>query len=85
MCLHSVAAAEVKNTYFYEFAHKASFLAAERPVWHNGCDHVYDMAFIFGLPLVENFLSEDAKPMTEEECAFSRVVMKYIANFVKTG
>ena len=78
-------AASVPNSYFYEFTHQPSFAAGHRPSWHRGCDHLFEMTFIFGLPLVENFLAEDAAPMSEEECAFSMVVMKYIANFVKTG
>lgn len=80
--LHS---ANVPNSYFYEFAHQPSFAAGHRPSWHRGCDHLLEMTFVFGLPLVDNFLTQDAAPMTEEECTFSRVVMKYIANFVRNG
>lgn len=77
--------ADVENSYFFEFAHKPTFMTALRPPWHRGCDHAMDMIFVFGFPFVDNVLVEAMEPFTDDERTLSKLVMSYIANFVKTG
>ncbi|KAL8176964.1 UNVERIFIED_CONTAM: hypothetical protein K2H54_040465 [Gekko kuhli] len=64
------------KVYAYLFDHRASNLIW--PLWM-GVPHGYEIEFVFGLPL-NNSLN-----YTEEEKALSRRIMRYWANFARTG
>ncbi|XP_053126902.1 fatty acyl-CoA hydrolase precursor, medium chain-like isoform X3 [Hemicordylus capensis] len=63
--------------YFYEFQHRPSSHAGLKPDYVQS-DHGDEIGFIFGKP----FLAGNA---TEEEKHLSRKVMRYWANFARTG
>ncbi|XP_041440744.1 acetylcholinesterase (Cartwright blood group) L homeolog isoform X2 [Xenopus laevis] len=70
-------ASETGNrVYTYYFDHRASNLAW--PQWM-GVPHGYEIEFVFGLPLVANL---NYNPQEE---ALSRKMMRYWANFARTG
>lgn len=62
--------------YLYLFDHRASNLAW--PEWM-GVIHGYEIEFVFGLPLVKRL------NYTRDEEKLSRRMMKYWANFARTG
>ncbi|XP_015266581.1 PREDICTED: liver carboxylesterase 1 [Gekko japonicus] len=64
-------------TYVYEFQHRPSFHGALKPDFVKA-DHGDEIGFVFGRP----FLAGDAN---EEERNLSKTVMKYWANFARTG
>ncbi|XP_034294938.1 cholinesterase [Pantherophis guttatus] len=64
------------NAFFYYFEHRSSKLAW--PEWM-GVPHGYEIEFVFGLPL------ERRINYTKAEEALSRSILKYWANFAKTG
>ncbi|XP_052023001.1 pyrethroid hydrolase Ces2a isoform X2 [Apodemus sylvaticus] len=65
--------------YFYEFQHRSSFIKHARPS-HVRADHGDDAPFVFGSHLWGMNLD-----LTEEEEQLKRRVMKYWANFARTG
>ncbi|XP_059549587.1 acetylcholinesterase isoform X1 [Myotis daubentonii] len=69
-------AAQGAQVYAYIFEHRASTLSW--PPWM-GVPHGYEIEFIFGLPL------EPSLNYTIEERAFAQRLMKYWANFARTG
>ncbi|XP_036266000.1 acetylcholinesterase isoform X4 [Pipistrellus kuhlii] len=69
-------AAQGARVYGYFFEHRASTLSW--PLWM-GVPHGYEIEFIFGLPL------DPSLNYTTEERAFAQRVMKYWANFARTG
>lgn len=69
-------AAQGARVYGYFFDHRASTLSW--PLWM-GVPHGYEIEFIFGLPL------DPSLNYTTEERAFAQRVMKYWANFARTG
>ncbi|KAK1344942.1 hypothetical protein QTO34_013646 [Cnephaeus nilssonii] len=69
-------AAQGARVYAYIFEHRASTLSW--PPWM-GVPHGYEIEFIFGLPL------EPSLNYTIEERAFAQRLMKYWANFARTG
>lgn len=66
----------VGGVYLYLFDHRASNLAW--PEWM-GVMHGYEIEFVFGLPL------EKRLNYTTEEEKLSRRMMRYWANFARTG
>lgn len=56
-----------------------------RPSWHYGCDHGQDIIFTLGYVLLNDVLDDDDAEFTADEMDFSKMLMKYWANFVKTG
>ncbi|XP_006825278.1 cholinesterase-like [Saccoglossus kowalevskii] len=70
------SASDSTQVYMYQYTHRPSL--SSWPEWM-GCVHGDELAFVFGHPLhMEN-------GYTEEESNFSRKIMKYWANFAKTG
>lgn len=69
-------AAQGARVYAYIFEHRASTLSW--PLWM-GVPHGYEIEFIFGLPL------EPSLNYTVEERAFAQRLMRYWANFARTG
>lgn len=69
-------AAQGARVYAYIFEHRASTLSW--PLWM-GVPHGYEIEFIFGLPL------KPSLNYTVEEKAFARRLMRYWANFARTG
>uniref|UniRef100_A0ABK0L0N6 Carboxylic ester hydrolase n=1 Tax=Rattus norvegicus TaxID=10116 RepID=A0ABK0L0N6_RAT len=65
--------------YFYEFQHLPSFIKQVRPS-HVKADHGDDILFVFG-----SYLWGMTFDLTEEEELLKRRVMKYWANFARTG
>ncbi|XP_056415615.1 fatty acyl-CoA hydrolase precursor, medium chain-like isoform X2 [Hyla sarda] len=70
-------------TYFYEFQHRPSIFKDVRPDFVKA-DHADEMFFVMGGPFLEgNLLPSEA--FSEEEKILSKTVMKYWANFARTG
>ncbi|KAM9725238.1 acetylcholinesterase isoform 6-T7 [Dama dama] len=69
-------AAQGARVYAYIFEHRASTLSW--PLWM-GVPHGYEIEFIFGLPL------EPSLNYTIEERTFAQRLMRYWANFARTG
>ncbi|XP_057551121.1 acetylcholinesterase isoform X3 [Hippopotamus amphibius kiboko] len=69
-------AAQGARVYAYIFEHRASTLSW--PLWM-GVPHGYEIEFIFGLPL------EPSLNYTVEERTFAQRLMRYWANFARTG
>lgn len=69
-------AAQGARVYAYVFEHRASTLSW--PLWM-GVPHGYEIEFIFGLPL------EPSLNYTVEERTFAQRLMRYWANFARTG
>ncbi|XP_036404830.1 acetylcholinesterase [Megalops cyprinoides] len=74
--INSAGANAQSGVYLYLFDHRASNLAW--PEWM-GVIHGYEIEFVFGLPL------EKRLNYTVEEEKLSRRMMKYWANFARTG
>uniref|UniRef100_A0ACB8EB42 Uncharacterized protein n=1 Tax=Sphaerodactylus townsendi TaxID=933632 RepID=A0ACB8EB42_9SAUR len=69
--------------YFYEFQHPLNMANNTRPDFVKA-DHGDEIPFVFGVPFLngpELFISDDA----EAEKQLSRTMMKYWANFARTG
>uniref|UniRef100_A0A670IP26 Carboxylic ester hydrolase n=1 Tax=Podarcis muralis TaxID=64176 RepID=A0A670IP26_PODMU len=64
-------------TYFFEYQHRPSLYHDTKPDYVKA-DHADEVGFVFGGP----FLTGDA---TEEEKVLSRTMMKYWANFARSG
>ncbi|XP_072799278.1 acetylcholinesterase isoform X3 [Vicugna pacos] len=69
-------AAQGARVYAYIFEHRASTLSW--PLWM-GVPHGYEIEFIFGLPL------KPSLNYTDEERTFAQRLMRYWANFARTG
>lgn len=69
-------AAQGARVYAYIFEHRSSTLTW--PLWM-GVPHGYEIEFIFGLPL------EPSLNYTAEERTFAQRLMRYWANFARTG
>ncbi|XP_012666285.1 acetylcholinesterase isoform X1 [Otolemur garnettii] len=69
-------AAQGARVYTYVFEHRASTLSW--PLWM-GVPHGYEIEFIFGLPL------DPSLNYTMEEKIFAQRLMRYWANFARTG
>ncbi|XP_054856550.1 fatty acyl-CoA hydrolase precursor, medium chain-like [Eublepharis macularius] len=63
--------------YFYEFQHRPNMYKESRPAFVKA-DHGDELYFVFGWPLIKGDDSEDEKKL-------SRTIMKYWANFARTG
>ncbi|XP_062829138.1 cocaine esterase [Anolis carolinensis] len=69
--------------YFYEFQHRPSIFRDTKPAFVKA-DHGDEVAFVLGTP----FLSSKDSPLgeyTEEEKRLSKTVMRYWANFARSG
>ncbi|TRZ00565.1 hypothetical protein DNTS_032496 [Danionella cerebrum] len=69
--------------YMYEFQHPPSILKEHRPSFVKA-DHGDDVGFVFGACFWDGHIKL-VVALTEEENEFCRTVMKYWANFVRTG
>ncbi|KAL4670039.1 hypothetical protein H8959_008593 [Pygathrix nigripes] len=69
-------AAQGARVYAYVFEHRASTLSW--PLWM-GVPHGYEIEFIFGIPL------DPSRNYTVEEKIFAQRLMRYWANFARTG
>ncbi|XP_063502385.1 acetylcholinesterase isoform X7 [Symphalangus syndactylus] len=69
-------AAQGARVYAYVFEHRASTLSW--PLWM-GVPHGYEIEFIFGIPL------DPSRNYTAEEKIFAQRLMRYWANFARTG
>nr|XP_011765727.1 acetylcholinesterase isoform X1 [Macaca nemestrina] len=69
-------AAQGARVYAYVFEHRASTLSW--PLWM-GVPHGYEIEFIFGIPL------DPSRNYTTEEKIFAQRLMRYWANFARTG
>ncbi|XP_054856322.1 fatty acyl-CoA hydrolase precursor, medium chain-like [Eublepharis macularius] len=63
--------------YFYEFQHRPNMYKDIKPDFVKA-DHGDELGFVFGWPLIKGDDSEDEKKL-------SRTIMKYWANFARTG
>uniref|UniRef100_H9GHC5 Carboxylic ester hydrolase n=1 Tax=Anolis carolinensis TaxID=28377 RepID=H9GHC5_ANOCA len=69
--------------YFYEFQHRPSIFRDTKPAFVKA-DHGDEVAFVLGTP----FLSSKDSPLgeyTEEEKRLSKTMMRYWANFARSG
>ncbi|KAG9469581.1 hypothetical protein GDO78_020152, partial [Eleutherodactylus coqui] len=69
--------------YFYEYKHPPSLLAHVRPDYIKA-DHTDELLFVFGGPFLRDGVLF-AGPATDAEKALSRNMMRYWANFARTG
>ncbi|KAL6084905.1 hypothetical protein STEG23_036275 [Scotinomys teguina] len=69
--------------YFYEFQHRAQCFQNTRPAFVKA-DHTDEIRFVFGGPFLKGdvVMFEEA---TEEEKSLSKKMMKYWANFARSG
>ncbi|XP_007477174.2 carboxylesterase 3 isoform X1 [Monodelphis domestica] len=71
--------------YFYEFQHRPSAFDKIKPAYVRA-DHSAELPFIWGGPFMTDEGSMLAFPdSTEEEKQLSRAMMRYWANFIRTG
>ncbi|XP_069802179.1 fatty acyl-CoA hydrolase precursor, medium chain-like isoform X2 [Dendropsophus ebraccatus] len=70
-------------TYFYEFQHRPSLFTDSKPDFVKA-DHMDELYFVMGSPFLEGDL-QPREAFTEEEETLSKTVMKYWANFARTG
>ncbi|XP_054856551.1 fatty acyl-CoA hydrolase precursor, medium chain-like [Eublepharis macularius] len=63
--------------YFYEFQHRPKMYKDIKPDFVKA-DHGDELGFVFGWPLIKGDVAEDEKKL-------SKTVMKYWANFARTG
>ncbi|KAM5138775.1 fatty acyl-CoA hydrolase precursor, medium chain-like [Mantella aurantiaca] len=70
--------------YFYEFQRRPSLYAVSRPPWVKA-DHCDDLVFVFGGPFLRDGAFYKSHNYPEEEKTLSRTVMRYWANFARTG
>ncbi|VUZ45160.1 unnamed protein product, partial [Hymenolepis diminuta] len=66
---------------YFNFMHKTN--GSQFPSW-TGLMHGYEIEYVFGMPFSEPFTSQYYK-FTQEEEELSKRVMKYWANFARTG
>lgn len=66
---------------YYNFMHKT--VGSQFPSW-TGTMHGYEIEYVFGMPFSNEFKSKHYN-FTEEEAALSRRIMRYWANFARTG
>ncbi|XP_055991994.1 cocaine esterase-like [Sorex fumeus] len=85
-CIFVIPALQVANfqrslapVYFYEFQHQPSYLKDTRPPYVKA-DHGDEVAFVFGI-----FAWIHDIEFTKEELLLSRMMMKYWANFARSG
>ncbi|XP_072926542.1 fatty acyl-CoA hydrolase precursor, medium chain-like isoform X2 [Hemitrygon akajei] len=69
--------------YLYEFQHRTSILSKSRPDFVKA-DHGDEFGYVFGSAFWNGDILINGS-MTAEEMALSRTIMKYWANFAKTG
>ncbi|XP_044125242.1 fatty acyl-CoA hydrolase precursor, medium chain-like [Bufo gargarizans] len=69
--------------YFYEFQHAPTILAHQRPKYVK-CDHGDELIFVLGGPFLRDGVAYSG-PATPKEKDLSKTVMKYWANFARTG
>ncbi|XP_044131027.1 fatty acyl-CoA hydrolase precursor, medium chain-like [Bufo gargarizans] len=69
--------------YFFEFEYAPTMLARRRPDYVK-CDHGDEILLVFGGPFLRDGVLF-AGPATPEDKAVSKAVMKYWANFARTG
>ncbi|CAN2389328.1 carboxylic ester hydrolase activity [Pristimantis euphronides] len=69
--------------YFYEYQHPPSLLARVRADYVKA-DHSDELIYVFGGPFLRDGVIF-AAPATDEEKNLARTVMKYWANFARTG
>ncbi|XP_051831023.1 carboxylesterase 3-like isoform X2 [Antechinus flavipes] len=71
--------------YLYEFQHRPSTFDKIKPAYVKA-DHSAELTFVFGGPFMADERSMLAFPdSTEEEKQLSRTMMRYWANFIRTG
>ncbi|XP_073461785.1 fatty acyl-CoA hydrolase precursor, medium chain-like [Aquarana catesbeiana] len=70
--------------YFYEFQHRPSLFQHSRPQWVKA-DHCDDLVFVFGGPFLRDGAFYKSYNFPEEEKTLSKTVMRYWANFARTG
>ncbi|XP_077309519.1 fatty acyl-CoA hydrolase precursor, medium chain-like isoform X2 [Lithobates pipiens] len=70
--------------YFYEFQHRPSLFQHSRPQWVK-VDHGDDLVFVFGGPFLRDGAFYKSYNYPEEEKTLSKTVMRYWANFARTG
>ncbi|KAM9061845.1 carboxylesterase 3 [Sarcophilus harrisii] len=71
--------------YLYEFQHRPSTFDKIKPTYVKA-DHSAELTFVFGGPFMADEHSMLAFPdSTEEEKQLSRTMMRYWANFIRTG
>ncbi|XP_046291211.1 carboxylesterase 5A isoform X1 [Marmota monax] len=69
--------------YFYEFQHRPQVFENTKPAFVKA-DHIDEIRFVFGGPFLNNDIVMFEEP-TEKEKVLSRTMMKYWANFARTG
>ncbi|KAM5138777.1 uncharacterized protein ACMZJ9_017287 [Mantella aurantiaca] len=70
--------------YFYELRRRPSFYADSRPSWVKA-DHSDDLVFVFGGPFLRDGALFTPHKFPEEEKTLSKTIMRYWANFARTG
>ncbi|XP_068117511.1 cocaine esterase-like [Hyperolius riggenbachi] len=70
--------------YFYEFRHPPSLLKDSRPGWVKA-DHGDDLMFMLGRVFLRDGSLYKSHDFPEEEKTLSKTMMKYWANFARTG
>ncbi|XP_073420917.1 fatty acyl-CoA hydrolase precursor, medium chain-like isoform X1 [Dendrobates tinctorius] len=71
-------------TYFYEFQHRPSLFENSKPDFVKA-DHGDELFFVIGGPFLEGEVLFTGGAATEEEKVLSKAVMRYWANFARTG
>ncbi|XP_069595608.1 fatty acyl-CoA hydrolase precursor, medium chain-like [Ranitomeya imitator] len=71
-------------TYFYEFQHRPSLFEDSKPDFVKA-DHGDELFFVIGGPFLNGDVMFVAGTATEEEKVLSKAVMRYWANFARTG
>ncbi|KAM5138778.1 uncharacterized protein ACMZJ9_017288 [Mantella aurantiaca] len=70
--------------YFYELRRRPSLYAESRPSWVKA-DHTNDLVFVFGGPFLRDGALFTPHEYPEEDKTLSKIIMKYWANFARTG
>ncbi|XP_068117514.1 fatty acyl-CoA hydrolase precursor, medium chain-like isoform X2 [Hyperolius riggenbachi] len=70
--------------YFYQFRHRPSMYKDSRPGWVKA-DHTDELLFTLGRTFVRDGALYKSRNFPEEEKNLSRTMMKYWANFARTG
>ncbi|XP_040185272.1 pyrethroid hydrolase Ces2e-like isoform X2 [Rana temporaria] len=70
--------------FFYEFRHRPSLFQISRPKWVKA-DHGDEVLLVFGVPFVTHSALNKSHTYPEEEKKLSKTMMKYWANFARTG
>ncbi|KAI6232384.1 Neuroligin-1 [Aphelenchoides besseyi] len=79
-------APKVSNTYFFVFGHETRAWSAEQP--SSGLSGAFSddhIAYILGYPLVANNEEHIYTRFNEFDAGISKVLMRYVSNFVKSG